>query len=171
MRFLLPHVVVTFQQHAAALQHLQELLVHFRAQEFRHCQPRQQVDRQLELFLGAIERCHLQLGQRRLPLPRIDLGPRRLRCLIPHPRRPLRGTGASADSNPSNSPWRAIKRAICARASSTNFGLSTTSCRRLSTPTESPSSATKGVDAARFGGAGFSGAPPRRKIGSLGIPD
>jgi hypothetical protein len=39
----------------------------------------------------------------------------------------------------------------------------------LSTPTEIPSSATKGVDAARFGGAGFSGAPPSRKIGILGI--
>jgi hypothetical protein len=39
----------------------------------------------------------------------------------------------------------------------------------LSTPRLSPSSETNGVDEARSGTAGFSGAPPRRKIGILGI--
>jgi len=39
----------------------------------------------------------------------------------------------------------------------------------LSTPTINPSSETKGVDADKFGSAGFSGDPPRRKIGILGI--
>jgi len=33
-----------------------------------------------------------------------------------------------------------------------------------------PSRETNGVDATRVGGVGVSGAPPRRKIGILGIP-
>ena len=89
MRLALPHVVVALQQHAATLQHLRKLQVHFRAQEFRDRQPRQQVDRHLEFLLGAIERGHLQLGQRRFPRSGIVFRPRRPACLIPHPRRPL----------------------------------------------------------------------------------
>ncbi len=171
MRLLLPHVVVGLQQHAAALQHLQKLLVHFRAQKLRDRQPRQQVDRELEFFLGPIERARPATRSAPTSNPRD-----RSSAALAFPPGSASTTalastrGASADNKPSNSPCRAISRAICARPNSTNRGLSTTSCRRLSTPTDSPSSETKGVDAARFGGAGFSGAPPSRKIGILGIP-
>ena len=74
VRLLLAHVVVALQQHAAAFQHLRELLVHFRAHEFGDGQTRQQVDGQLEFFLGAVERSDLQLGESRPPLSGIVLG-------------------------------------------------------------------------------------------------
>ena len=90
MRLLLAHVVVALEQYAAALQHLQKLLVHFRAQEFRHRQPCQQVDRQLEFTLGSIERCDLQFGEQRSPLGWIFSRLRGFAGLVAHPRRPLR---------------------------------------------------------------------------------
>ena len=171
VRLALPHVVVALQQDAAALQHLRKLQVHLRAQKLRDRQPRQQVDRELEFFLGSIERMRPAIRSAPISTRRDHSsdGPV-LPPGAPSTTGPAHGRGASADSSPSSSPCRAINRAICARANSTNFGLSTTSCRRLSTPTEIPSSETKGVDAARFGGAGLSGAPPSRKIGILGIP-
>src|SRR5580692_12779985 len=58
---------------------------------------------------------------------------------------------------------------IWARPASTKRGLSTTSCRRLSTPTATPSSAIAGRAVSISGNAGFSGSLPRRKMGNRGM--
>ncbi len=62
VRLLLAHVVVVLEQKAAAFQDLQELLVHFGADEFGDGKTRQKIDGQLEFFFGAVERSDLQAG-------------------------------------------------------------------------------------------------------------
>jgi hypothetical protein len=91
MRPLLAHVVVILKHQAAALHHLRELQVHLRAQKLRNRQTRQNIERQLVLLLGPVQRRNLQLGQQRLPVGRIAPRLHGFVSQIPQPGRPLRG--------------------------------------------------------------------------------
>ena len=74
-RLLLAHALITLQHHPAAFQHLRELRVQFQAQELDHCQPRQQIDGDIVLGLGAVQRGHVQFRQRRFEVRGLALCP------------------------------------------------------------------------------------------------